>query len=47
MGLAVPAISWLQQSVLFFLLGAALLIGLGITFWLNQDRRPRAPPAEN
>jgi hypothetical protein len=47
MGLAVPAISWLQQSVLFFLLGAALLIGLGITFWLNQDRRPRAPPAES
>jgi hypothetical protein len=47
MGLAVPAISWLQQSVLFFLLGAASLIGLSITFWLNQNRRPRAPPAEN
>jgi hypothetical protein len=44
MGLAVPAISWLQQSVIFFLLGAALLIGLGITFWLSQDRRPRATP---
>jgi hypothetical protein len=42
MGLAVPAISWLQQSLIFFLLGAALLIGLGITFWLSQDRRPRA-----
>jgi len=42
MGLAVPAISWLQQSIIFFLLGAALLIGLGITFWLSQDRRPRA-----
>jgi len=42
MGLAVPAISWLQESVIFFLLGAALLIGLGITFWLSQDRRPRA-----
>jgi hypothetical protein len=47
MGLAVPAISWLQQSVIFFLLGAVLLIGLGITFWLNQDRRPRAPRANN
>ena len=46
MGLAVPAISWLQQSVIFFLLGAALLIGLGITFWLSQDRRPRATPAD-
>jgi hypothetical protein len=42
MGLAVPAISWLQESVIFFLLGAALLIGLGITFWLSQDRRPKA-----
>jgi hypothetical protein len=42
MGLAVPAISWLKQSVIFFLLGAVLLIGLGITFWLNQDQRPRA-----
>jgi hypothetical protein len=41
MGLAVPAISWLKQSVLFFVLGAALLIGLGITFWLSQDRRPK------
>ena len=44
MGLAVPAISWLQQSVIFFLLGAALLIGLGITFWLSQDRRARTAP---
>jgi hypothetical protein len=40
MGVAVPAISWLKQSVIFFLLGAVLLIGLGITFWLHQDRRP-------
>src|SRR5215475_7121879 len=40
MGLAVPAISWLQQSVIFFLLGAIFLIGLAITFWLHQDRRP-------
>src|SRR6516225_6113197 len=46
MGVAVPAISWLQQSVIFFLLGAVLLIGLGITFWLRQDRRPRAAPAD-
>jgi hypothetical protein len=44
MGLAVPAISWLQQSVIFFLLGAALLIGLGITFWLNRNRRAKATP---
>jgi hypothetical protein len=42
MGIAVPAISWLKQSVFFFLLGAVLLIGLGITFWLRQDSRPRS-----
>ena len=40
MGLAVPAISWLKQSVFFFLLGAVLLIGLAITFWVRQDRPP-------
>ena len=45
MGLAVPAISWLQQSVIFFLLGAVLLIGLGLTFWLRQDRRPHGAGA--
>ena len=46
MGLAVPAISWLQQSVMFYLLGATLLIGIGITFWLSQDRRPRPRRAD-
>jgi hypothetical protein len=46
MGLAVPAISWLQESVIFFLLGAVLLIGLGITFWLSQDSRARATPTD-
>ena len=40
MGAAVPAISWLKQSILFFLLGAVLLIGLAISFWLRQDQRP-------
>ena len=42
MGLTAPAISWLQQSVIFFLLGAVLLIGLGITIWLSQGGRPSA-----
>jgi hypothetical protein len=46
MGVAVPAISWLQQSVIFFLLGAVLLIGLGVTFWLRQDRRAAATPTD-
>jgi hypothetical protein len=36
---AVPAISWLKQSVLFFLLAAVLVIGLGMTFWLRGDHR--------
>lgn len=40
------AISWLKQSVFFFLLGAVLLIGLGITFWLRQDSRPRIAPSD-
>ncbi|QOG20786.1 MULTISPECIES: hypothetical protein [Bradyrhizobium] len=40
MGAAVPAISWLKQSIFFFLLGAVLLIGLAISFWVRQDRRP-------
>src|SRR5215813_61076 len=47
MGLAVPAISWLQQSVIFFLLGAIFLIGLAITFWLHQDRRPASANTRN
>lgn len=38
MAIAVPAISWLQQSIVFFLLGAVLLIGFGIAFWLRKDR---------
>lgn len=46
MGVAVPAISWLKQSVFFFLLGAVLLIGLGITFWLRQERPPRVSPSD-
>ena len=45
MGMAVPAISWLKQSIFFFLLGAVLLIGLALTFWLRQDRRPPAASA--
>lgn len=44
MVLAVPAISWLKQSIIFYLLAAVLLAGLGIAFWLRQDRRPGAAP---
>jgi hypothetical protein len=41
---AVPAISWLKQSILLLLLAAVLLIGLGMTFWLRGDRRRVAAP---
>ena len=44
MAVAVPAISWLQQSIVFFLLGAILLIGFGIAFWLRKDRKGAAAP---
>ena len=44
MAIAVPAISWLQQSIVFFLLGAVLLIGFGIAFWLRKDRKGAAAP---
>ena len=44
MAIAVPAISWLQQSIVFFVLGAVLLIGFGIAFWLRKDRGRAAAP---
>jgi hypothetical protein len=43
---AVPAISWLKQSLLFLLLAAALLIGLGMTFWPRGDRRRVTAPVD-
>ena len=45
LAIMVPAISWLQQSIIFFLLAAVLLIGLGITFWLSRHRDPDRAPA--
>jgi hypothetical protein len=44
MGATVPALSWLKQSMIFFLLAAVLLIGLGMAFWLGRgDGRAAAP----
>ena len=43
MAVSVPALSWLQQSVIFFVLGGTLLIGLGVTLWLRQGDRRGAP----
>ena len=36
MALAVPAIAWLKQSALFFVLAAVFLVGLGVAFWPRQ-----------
>ena len=38
MGAAVPALSWLKQSMVFFLLAAVFVIGIGMAFWLNYGR---------
>ena len=38
----VPAISWLKQSILFFVLAAVLVVGLGLTFWRHGDRRRKS-----
>jgi hypothetical protein len=45
MAVAVPAIAWLKQSVLFLLLAAVLVIGLVMTFWPRRGNEPPAPPA--
>ena len=37
MAVAVPAIAWLKQFALFLLLGAVLLVGLGLTFWPRRQ----------
>jgi len=37
MAAAVPAIAWLKQFALFLLLGAVLLVGLGLTFWPGRE----------
>jgi hypothetical protein len=44
MAVAVPAIAWLKQSVLFLLLAAVLVIGLVMTFWPRQADEHPAPP---
>jgi len=38
MGAAVPALSWLKQSMVFFLLAAVFVVGIGMTFWLGYGR---------
>ncbi|MGJ4946536.1 hypothetical protein ACQR1W_38690 [Bradyrhizobium sp. HKCCYLS1011] len=48
MAATVPALSWLKQSMIFFLLAAVLLVGLGMTFWLYRgDQRVPVSPQTN
>jgi hypothetical protein len=42
MGAAVPALSWLKQSIVFFLLAAIFVVGIGMAIWLNFGPRGRA-----
>jgi len=42
MAVAVPAIAWLKQFALFLLLGAVLLVGLGLAFWPRRQGDERA-----
>ena len=46
MAVAVPAIAWLKQFALFLLLGAVLLVGLGLTFWPRCQGNERAAGRE-
>ena len=36
LALAVPAVSWVKQSVLFVILAGALVLGIGIAFWSSR-----------
>jgi hypothetical protein len=36
LALAVPAVSWLKQSVLFIILAAFLAVGVGMAFWSSR-----------
>lgn len=36
LALTVPTVSWVKQSMLFIILAAALVIGIGMTFWSSR-----------
>jgi hypothetical protein len=42
MAVAVPAIAWFKQFALFLLLGALLLVGLGLALWPRRQGNERA-----
>jgi hypothetical protein len=47
MALAVPAISWLKQSILFLILAAVFLVGLGMAFWPSRASKPAGSEKRN
>jgi len=46
MALFVPGIAWLQQSALFLLLGATVIVGIIITFLWSRSGTPKAAPLD-
>jgi nitrogen fixation-related uncharacterized protein len=39
MALCVPAIAWIEESALIVLLGAIVLVGVGMAFWWSGNNR--------
>src|SRR6202163_3291871 len=39
LALAVPAVSWVKQSMLFVILAGAFVVGIGITFWSSGKEK--------
>jgi hypothetical protein len=39
LAMAVPAVSWLKQSVLFLVLVAVFLVGVAVTFWPKRSQQ--------
>jgi hypothetical protein len=39
LALAVPALSWVKQSILFIILAGAFVVGIGTTFWSTRKEK--------
>jgi hypothetical protein len=38
LALAVPAVSWVKQSMLFVILAVVMVVGIGMTFWSSKKK---------
>ena len=47
MAFCVPAIAWIEESALIVLLGAIVLVGVGLTFWWSGKTRQTAVPVKS